>query len=205
MRYLESALMLFVLLPFAVTQTQPSSSPLPQDKFVGVWLYNNQKTEELNLHNGLHLYPTYLVESIRREGMDLVISTKRGPLPPFPDGSSPFGMQERRELQWSYRCDGEVHSIPYGTVSCRVTDLGVIEGCSTYEPYRGMLDSHKLTCWRREVSADGAEMRRYWYKDIRMSTIDSTQVYDRCETKNASAQSSANKNAPVSGCVVVEH
>jgi len=155
------------------------------------------------LHAGLHLYPKYLVESIRREGMDLVISTKRGPFPRLPDGSYGFSSKDDSELQWTYRCDGTVHPTPYGSVSCRFTDQDVIEGCSTYEGYRGMFDSHKPSCWRREISADGAEMRRYWYKDKGMSKIVSTQFYDRCEVRGPSAQSSANKNAPVSGCVVV--
>ena len=118
MRLSVTFVLCFLLLPLATAQT-PAVSPANQDRFVGVWVWNEDKTDALNVHSGVRVRVQYSVLTITREGDFLALSIKRGPIPQVSAEQHNVSEQYRTEVQWAYKCDGEAHPTPYGSVSCR--------------------------------------------------------------------------------------
>jgi len=171
---------LAVLSP-ATAQT-PQSSAAAQDKFVGVWVLDTEKTKSLNEQAGVVVYVSYFVETITREGEYLSISIERGPIPHLPAERYNVSKKYSAESQWSYQCDGKVYPTPYGSVSCRLTDQSALEGTNISDQANNvMFGKQKPYYWKAEISLDGKEMKQYSYKNKDMTKIAHVDVFDRKE------------------------
>jgi hypothetical protein len=179
MRIAHSIFFFFVLLTSATAQTpQPSASG--QDKFVGVWVFDTEKTKALNERTGVVIYVNYVVETITREGEYLHSSIKRGSIPHLPAERYSVPDKYSAEQQWAYQCDGKLYPMPYGSVSCRLTEQNVIEGSiSADRSNEVMFGKKKPYYWKAEISGDGKEMKQYTYKNKDMTKIIRIDVFNR--------------------------
>ncbi len=170
-------LVLLTVLSSGTAQTSPPS-PAPQNKFVGVWVLNPLK---VTFPKGKEIesnWPKYFVDTITLEGLYLAISTRRGPYEQPSDPHYHLSSEDQVEAQWSYLCDGNIHKIPAGSVSCGTVNNG-IEGSNQLYDNDVIFGRHQEHFWRIEVSADGSEMKISYYNDRARTKLRSTVTYDR--------------------------
>jgi hypothetical protein len=149
----------FILFATAAS-AQVAAPPLPQnDPFVGTWQINPQKSRPRPDKTD-----SSYVRTITRDGDELVFSSRTG-------GSKP------KEHNYKIRCDGLFHPVPFGSMSCRYTTPNAVEGES--RPPNSKEDASRTAFWRREVTADGQEMKILAYTDSGRTQLESIQVLDR--------------------------
>jgi hypothetical protein len=142
-------LLLFAVL-LAEVAAQIATPPPPQsDPFVGTW-------QEKQGQNVVH------VRTIERNGDELVFSSRSEDLKP-------------KEHNYRIRCDGALHPVPFGSMSCEYAALNVVDGESRYK-------NNHIEYWRREVSADGQEMLISGYTDSGRAMKNGSNVLRRLKT-----------------------
>jgi hypothetical protein len=151
------ALMLLVM----AASAQVAAPPPPQnDPFVGTWRENQGKSPPKPGKKD----KSY-IRTIARDGDDLVFYSRAA-------GSKPI------EHNYRIRCDGLLHSVPFGSMSCNYTAPNVVEGESrSPNSHEG---AAKTIFWKREVSADGQLMTLSGYEDSgRTKPLGSTEILYR--------------------------
>jgi hypothetical protein len=135
-------------------QAVPGVPAPDKDPFVGRWQANRDKSQPRP-----DARDASYMRTITREGDDLVFSSRI-------DNSK--GIQNHYKI----RCDGQFHTVPFGSLLCEYKAPNVVEGET--KSLGG-----KREYWTREVSSDGHEMTVSEYKDKARKKLQSVQVMDR--------------------------
>ena len=133
----------------------PRAIPPPdKDPFVGTWKANQDKSQP-RLSNKEASY----TRTISRDGADLVFSSR-------------MGSSKRSQNNYKIRCDGQLHRVPFGHLSCSYRASNIVEG-------ETRSDDQEIHYWTREVSTDGKEMRILSYQDSGHLVLISVEILDR--------------------------
>jgi hypothetical protein len=148
------AVALGALTPLRAQQSSPPPPP-DQDAFVGKWQANRDKSRpKLGKRDASY------TRTISRDGDDRLVSS--GMTIPKPSSH-----------EYRIRCDGQVHPVPSGSLSCAYKGTNLVEGESISPPPMEHL------YWSEEVSQDRQVMKIFSYKDKQRTKIASIEVLDR--------------------------
>jgi hypothetical protein len=154
---IQTFVVLVTLANGALAQGMPPLPPPEQDPFVGTWRANRDKSRPK-----LDDTDASYVRTISREGDEIVFSSR-------------ITLFERHrkvvEHHYRYRCDGQPHRLPQGSLSCIYKAPNLIEKEASSPDGKVYLTE--------EVSANGQEVRILAYENKTKTKLMSVWVMDR--------------------------
>ena len=144
---------IFSLVLYGFSQSSAPFVPPPdKDIFIGTWKANRDQSVPALSDKAA----TY-VREMARDGRDLILSSSE---------------KKHGRRKFRIRCDGVLHRIPPGSMSCLYKAPNSMEG-------ETISTGRKPEYWKRELSSDGNVMTITAYRNPERTEIISTWILDR--------------------------